>query len=113
MSFSSDVKEELSKMNNLTQKDQVIAELLGYMDTINTTIEDNKIKFSTESQYNINRYSKLLKNLQINYEIDIQGKVFFITFPKQKSSITQKRALVTREEKKSYIRGIFLGSRIH
>lgn len=111
MSFSSDVKEELSKINNLANKEQVAAELLGYMDTVNTSIEEKKVRYSTESQYNINRYSKLLKNLQIDYHIEIQGKVFSITFPR-KEAIEGNHTIdfKTEGEKKSYIRGVFLGS---
>ena len=110
MSFSGDVKEELSKINNLAHKDQVVAELCGYMDTVNTTMNKNEIKFSTESQYNINRYSKLLKNIQINYDIDIQGKVFSITFKPNDILIKKEIEKLSEMEKKSYIRGIFLGS---
>ena len=109
MSFSGNVKEELSKINNLAHKQQVIAELYGYMDTINTTSDKSEIKFSTESQYNINRYSKFLKSIQIDYDIDIQGKVFSITF-KQNKFIKEKIEISTEIEKKAYIRGIFLGS---
>lgn len=107
MSFSGDVKEELSKMNNLAHKEQVIAELCGYMDTVNTIILGKKIRFSTESQYNINRYSKLLRSIQIDYDIDIQGKVFSITF-NQIDFI--KKEILTEIEKRAYIRGVFLGA---
>ena len=31
MSFSKNIKEELSKMSNLSKKDEVKAELLGYL----------------------------------------------------------------------------------
>lgn len=109
MSFSGDVKEELSKINNLAHKDQVVAELCGYMDTVNTIVEGKKIRFSTESQYNINRYSKLLRNIQIDYDIDIQGKVFSITF-KPNQFIKNKIKISTELEKRSYIRGVFLGA---
>ena len=70
MSFSTDVKEELSKLNNLANKDLVKAELYGYLDTNNVVKDKQSIKFSTESKYNINRFSKLLNNLNINkYDI--------------------------------------------
>ena len=36
----------------------------------------NNIKFSTESDYNINRFSKLLANLNINHNIEINRKEF-------------------------------------
>ncbi len=79
MSFSKSIKEELSKISNLSNKDVVKAELLGYLITNNISLKSNKIKYSTESEYNINRFAKLLNNLNISkYEIDIQGKVFTI-----------------------------------
>lgn len=79
MSFSKSIKEELSKISNLSNKDVVKAELLGYLITNNISLKGNKIKYSTESEYNINRFAKLLNNLNISkYEIDIQGKVFTI-----------------------------------
>ena len=79
MSFSSDLKEELSKINNLSRKDQVEMELAGYLISSNINKREKKIKFSTESEYNINRYAKLLRNVEIeNYKIDIKGKTFYI-----------------------------------
>ena len=79
MSFSKRVKEELSKISNLANKDVVKAELIGYLITNNIDIKKGKIRYSTESEYNINRFSKLLNNMSISkYEINIQGKVFSI-----------------------------------
>lgn len=50
-------------------------ELLGYLISGNTNIINNKqIKFSTESDYNINRFSKLLSNLDINHKIEMSRK---------------------------------------
>jgi hypothetical protein len=121
MSFSSQVKEELSKINNLANKKLVRAELNGYLASSNATvISTGKIKYSTESEYNINRFSKLLNNVEIlNYKIDIQGKTFVITF--EVNSIDN---IMNIEDGKLYIcdideneesvkalsRGIFLGS---
>lgn len=83
MSFSSEVKEELSKLSNLANKQMVKYELLGYLTTNHITIEKNKIKFLTENEYNINRFGKLISNLQYtNYTIEMSGKNFCITFPK-------------------------------
>lgn len=45
MSFSSEVKEEISKLGNLANKEIVKFELLGYLSSNNITIEKNKIKF--------------------------------------------------------------------
>ena len=49
MSFSSDLKTELSKINNLKNKDEVFAEFLGYLVTNNITQKGKLLKFSTEN----------------------------------------------------------------
>ena len=83
MSFSSEVKEELSKLANLANKESVKSEFLGYIITSNVSVLKKKIKYSTENEYNINRFSKLLNNLKItNHSINIIGKNFVIEFPK-------------------------------
>ena len=116
MSFSSDVKEELSKLSNLANKACVKAEMYGYLCTTNVSKERGCIKFSTESEYNINRFSKLLNNLNVfKYNIDISGKNFNITISRDESKkITElyKEYQLSEEEaeQKAYIRGIFLGS---
>ena len=114
MSFSGDIKIELSKMNNLKNKQEVYAEFLGYLVTINLD-EKNDIKFLTESQYNINRFSKLLSNINIvKYKIEIQGKNYIITFKNQekfKEIDTEYLQTYTNTDnlKKAFIRGTFLG----
>ena len=116
MSFSTDVKEELSKLNSLANKELVKAELYGYLDTNNVVRNNIEIKFSTESKYNINRFSKLLTNLNINkYNIDISGKNFYITISKKECKNidkTYENYIIEGKEniEKAYIRGIFLGS---
>lgn len=120
MSFSSDLKEELSKINNLARKEEVKYELAGYLISKNASIIKNNIRYATESQYNINRFSKLLKNLDINHDIEFDGKSFIITFKTkncikevdiQKDEIIIKNLIDTSEnEKKSIIRGAFLGA---
>lgn len=75
MSFSSDIKQELNKNSNLSNKELVKNELIGYLISGNTNIINQKeIKFSTESDYNINRFSKLLSNLDINHKIEVSRK---------------------------------------
>ncbi len=107
MSFSYSVKEELSKLNNLANKDLVAAELQGYLITTNALDIGNKIKFSTENEYNINRFNKLLSNLKIDYNIKMQGNVYIITFKKQAES---EKNEFSEEEQKAIVRGAFLGS---
>ena len=116
MSFSTDVKEELSKLSNLANKDCVRAELYGYLCSNNMSEENGAIKFSTESEYNINRFSKLLSNLGISkYDIDIVGKIFYITIPKkeaEKLKMVYAQYVVEDAEnvEKAFVRGTFLGS---
>ena len=88
MSFSSDLKEELSKINNLTKKEELKYELSGYLISKNASIIKNNIRYATESEYNINRFSKLLKNLDINHNIEFDGKSFIITL-KTKDTINE------------------------
>lgn len=123
MSFSSDLKEELSKLNNLNKKDEVKCELIGYLISKNTSIVKSNVRFATESDYNINRYAKLLKNLDINNNIEFDGKSFIITF-KAKNLIEELKIsenkieinniseeLLNKENcKRAIIRGAFLGA---
>lgn len=125
MSFSKSVKEELSKISNLANKDVVKAELIGYLITNNVSIKNNKVKYSTESEYNINRFAKLLNNVNISkYKIDIQGKVFSITIQEElrfaKELSLSNSVIILNENirnfcntevlEKALVRGSFLGS---
>ncbi len=116
MSFSTDVKEELSKLSNLANKECVKAEMYGYLNSNNTSEENESIKFTTESEYNINRFSKLLNNLNITkYDIDIVGKNFSITIPKKETESLKKLYNEYEIEnieniEKAFVRGAFLGS---
>ena len=127
MSFSTDVKEELSKINNYTKKDSLRMELIGFLMIANTVVVGQKIRYSTESQYTINRFAKLLSNCGImDYTIELQGKTFSIFLPKGKLleelEIQEKNKIVIRKEKmeqafqkneeqktKDFLRGAFLG----
>lgn len=124
MSFSSDIKQELSKINNLNKKELVKGELLGYLLTNNTSISGSKVKYKTESEYNINRFHKLLSNLNIDYEIEIQNNTYIITFQKgnyfdymiykeKHIELMGKHIDCSKKHEeflKSIIRGSFLGS---
>ena len=84
MSFSSEIKQELNKNTNLSNKELVKYELIGYLISGNIDMpEKNAIRFSTESDYNINRFSKLLANLQIDHKIEISGKNFVVSLKKK------------------------------
>ncbi|MFR8104569.1 MAG: DNA-binding protein WhiA [Clostridia bacterium] len=126
MSFSSEVKEELSKIANLNKKEQVKYETIGYLISSNSKIEKGNVQYTTENEYNINRFNKLLNNLNINYHITMQGKSYKITFPKKtlleeleikgknisiKSNEIQNIDIQREEEnEKAMVRGAFMGS---
>lgn len=120
MSFSSDIKQELNKNSNLSNKEMVTSELMGYFITRNVNvIKEKEIKFATESDYNINRFSKLLSNLAIHHHIEIVGKTFIITLKrKEVKFIVIKNGQIfleeiqkyKQEQKKAIIRGTFMGS---
>lgn len=119
MSFSSDVKEELSKVNNLANKIQVKYEFIGYLISNNSSVVGNKIRYATESQYNINRFAKLLSNLKIDYKIEMEGKSFVIKLKNSEFNeieILDKKLILKIQEnldeknEKSLVKGVFLGA---
>ena len=116
MSFSSELKQELSKIPNLTNKEQLKYELIGYLKSSNTSLLTNsKLKFSTESEYNINRFSRLLSNMEIkNFSINLQGKSYVIEVPKKEIEKADLKLDIKDtkniELQKALVRGIFLGS---
>ena len=108
-SFSYEIKKELSEINNLAKKNEVKYELLGYLFSSNIERTKNKIRFTTENEYNINRFGKLLKNVNINdFKIELQGKVYVI---KSKiPEITETLEQANELEERAFVRGLFLGS---
>ena len=132
MSFSSEMKEDLSKIANLNNKELVKYELIGYLMSNNTTVSKKNICYSTINEYNINRFSKLLSNLNIlNFQIELKGKTYKITLPKineieeicyeEKDVILSSKFIeqlrniekINMQEElaiKAFVRGIFLGS---
>lgn len=124
MSFSGEVKEELSKLTTIKEKENVIVELLGYFITNHMIVEKNKISFSTGNEYNINRFAKLLQNLSIDYTIEMSGNLYVVSCKRKElpeQIIIQKDKLTLSDEfffsirekqpsSKALLRGIFLGS---
>ena len=112
MSFSSNIKKEISKINNLSDKESINAEFMGYILTCNVNITEDKLVFKTENQYNINRFAKLLNNLNINnYEIEIKGKSYLITVNEKLNLANLSKIDETKEKNlKAIVRGAFLGS---
>lgn len=122
MSFSSDIKQELNNLKNLSNKEIVKYELIGYLLSGNINISKNNLEFTTESDYNINRFSKLLSNLNINHNIDVSGKIFIIVVKKRELDkivkidenviyIKDEIANIKDQELlKAIVRGMYLGS---
>lgn len=111
MSFSTELKEEISKTENLSNKEAVKYELLGYLISSNINQENSKTKFSTENEYNINRFSRLLSNIGINdYDISIQGKLFIITVNSEQIKLIEYVQELSNDQIKWLIRGTYLGA---
>ena len=122
MSFSSDIKQELNNLKNLSNKELVKYELIGYLLSGNIDIDKNNLEFTTENDYNINRFSKLLSNLNINHNIDVSGKIFIIIVKKKEISEIVKiennkiyfqeeiANIKNQELLKAIVRGMYLGS---
>lgn len=121
MTFSAELKESLSKTANLANKEIVKYELIGYLISNNTVYKNKKIHYTTVNEYNINRFNKLISNLNIlNYDITIKGKNYTITLPKIENiedivytdNDIELNKLETENEEilKSVVRGAFLGS---
>lgn len=111
MSFSTELKEELSKTENLSNKEAVKYELLGYLISSNIAKEKNKTKFSTENEYNINRFSRLLSNMGINnHDISVQGKLFVITVNTKDLRSIEYAENLNFDQIKWLIKGAYLGA---
>ncbi len=108
MSFSSEVKQELSKINNFSKKELLEAELIGYIHSSNTKKYENTINFFTENEFNIERIYKILFKLEIEYDPEIKGKTYVAKI--KMPLIRNIEMLETEEERKSLVRGLFLGS---
>lgn len=112
MSYSYDVKEELSNFKNMKNTELLEAEFLGYILTGNAVLNGEKICYITENEYNIERFFKILFNLKIEYEPNKNGKLFeAIIDSKAVSERFIKFSNVTDDNiKRTIIKGAFLGS---
>lgn len=108
MSFSSNVKEELSNINTYSRKELIEAELIGYLLSSNSKLEKNRIEFITENEFNIERIYKILFKLNIDYEPETRRKVYIAKIKNPK--LRNVEQLEKDEEKRALVRGIFLGS---
>lgn len=120
MSFSSDIKQELNSLKNLSNKELVKYELIGYLLSGNINIKQKDIEYTTESDHNINRFSKLLSNLNINHNIDVSGKIFIIQVKKKEIELIVKiendkiiiveKNIKNQDYLRAIVRGMYLGS---
>ena len=116
MSFSSDIKEELSGINNFKNKDILIAEFLGYILSSNTNFINNEneeiVEYITENEFNIERFYKILFSLNLEYEPEIRGKVFVAKIKKDEKldEYLKIKIDLKEDEEKAILRGAFLGA---
>ena len=88
------------------------AEFLGYILTGNAVENGEFIEFITENDYNIERFYKVLFNLNIDYEPEIQGKYFIARIKNQyiENIFSGLANNPTDEIKRTILRGSFLGA---
>lgn len=115
-SFSLNVKQELANINIWKNNDEILLQLYGYLLTFSGS------KFITESEYNINCFAKILKNLNYNdFDIQLIGRKYIIkirNYKKFKESydiskindVLKKNNSNKENLIKSLVRGAFLGS---
>ncbi len=112
MTFSYQVKEELSKSISYKDKEILEAEFLGYILTGNTNIDDNKIEYITENEFNIEAFYKILFNLGVEYEPCIKGKCYvaIISIDERFNKYLQLISSKNEDVLKSIVKGAFLGA---
>ena len=110
MSFSYEVKEEVSKLINYKSKKVLEAELLGYILTGNTTKKETAIEFVTENEFNIYRLTKLLENVHIDYTNTNKGKSFIAEWDASCRDNIMDINIEEEEIKKAVVRGSFMAS---
>ena len=121
LSFSLEVKKELSQMKNLANKEEVKYELMGYFISNNISFGNDEIRYSTENEYNIDRFSKLLRNVGVqDFDIGVQGNLFFVSFKLNESEMSKVfdevsiinwiKGQENIDLVRAFSRGVFLGS---
>lgn len=110
MSFSADVKKELSKMGNFC-KENLLAELVGYFMSGNMLESRENFDFITENEFNIERFYKMLFQLDIAYEPERKGKCFVAQIQKKDVwEILQEGKKAKGDVRKNIVKGAFLGA---
>lgn len=110
MSFSSEVKEELSIISNYN-KDNLQAELFGYFLSGNISFNNDTYEYVTENEFNIEHFYKILYNLNVDYEPEIYGKFFLAKIKKENvEDFLEIDDKINEEKKKNIVKGVFLGA---
>lgn len=110
MSFSADIKKEISEINNLNNKNQVRAELSGYILGSNYAENNGTARIVTENEFNIFRLNKLLENLNIEYMSTNKGKTFISEWDILNRDNIVDIDIENEEIKKAVVRGAFMAS---
>lgn len=130
MSFSSEVKEELSKLNTYSNIDNLKSELIGYLIS-NAIIKNNIVIFSSENPSNIQRIYSILRKIygfkDKNVELQNKNRSNLYMLPVDKEIFENIDAIsfnykiqLDKEKVESYLtqtdsiyslmRGVFMGS---
>ncbi|MBQ9298507.1 MAG: DNA-binding protein WhiA [Clostridia bacterium] len=110
MSFSAEIKKELSELNNLKNKEEIKAELSGYMLGINYSEVNGISKIITENTFNIDRLIKILENLKIQCSDETKGKTFIVKWSNKNRESIMDVDVENQELQKAVVRGAFMAS---
>lgn len=108
MSFSSEVKQELSKIGNF-KNDMLKPELMGYFLSGNMLENADNFQFITENEFNIEHLYKILFHLKIEYEPDRKGKCYVAQIQK-KVMLDLFKEEIEKDSRKFIAKGAFLGA---
>lgn len=110
MSFSFEVKENLSKINQFNTE-IFRAELVGYFLSGNMLKKQDIFEFVTENEFNIEHFYKILFHLKIDYEPEMKGKWYAAQIHyRDAKKVLQDAINITGDLRKNIIKGAFLGS---
>ena len=110
MSFSFEVKENLSKINQFNTE-IFRAELVGYFLSGNMLKKQDIFEFITENEFNIEHFYKILFHLKIDYEPEMKGKWYAAQIHyRDAKKVLQDAINITGDLRKNIIKGAFLGA---
>lgn len=110
MSFSFEVKENLSKITQFNAEN-LRAELVGYFLSGNMLKKQDVVEFVTENEFNIEHFYKILFHLGLDYEPDMRGKSYVAQMrTKEAEEVWQDYEKITGDLRKNVAKGAFLGA---